>query len=360
MSTESKSKNTMLGLLFVAGLVIIRMVARFLIKPATAVAKADALQPVSAAAPAAAVAPAAPRLMERDADRTVEPNKGLDRSRRERWGTIIVFCCMIVGLASGCGFVYAYWSNANTSILGGTLALSVAGLGVALVFWAHLLMSHKEAIEAREPIQSALAERQLLLLDLDAGKHDVRRRSLLTWMCGAFGAVFVASIASLFRSLGAAPERSLHDTIWKSGQRLMTPEGTPVSIHALQPGSTMVVFPEDSIGDEKAQTVLVRVDEQFLKMPKERTDWAPLGYLAYSRVCTHAGCPVALYQKQSHLLLCPCHQSTFDVLNGAQPTSGPAARSLPQVPLYADSDGTLRAGGGFSTPPGPGFWGMPA
>ena len=111
-------------------------------------------------------------------------------------------------------------------------------------------------------------KRHSSLLDLDAGKHDVRRRSLLTWMCGAFEAVFVASIASLFRSLGAAPERSLHDTIWKSGQRLMTPEGTPVSIHALQPGSTMVVFPEDSIGNEKAQTVLVRVDEQFLKMPK--------------------------------------------------------------------------------------------
>ena len=84
-----------------------------------------------------------------------------------------------------------------------------------------------------------------------------------------------------------------------------------------------------------------------------------MGYLAYSRVCTHAGCPVGLYQKQSHLLLCPCHQSSFDVLNGAEPTGGPAARPLPQLPLYADADGTLRAGGAFTAPPGPGFWGMP-
>lgn len=135
----------------------------------------------------------------------------------------------------------------------------------------------------------------------------------------------------------------------------MTADGTPVSIDTLQPGSTLLVFPEDSIADEKAQTVLVRVNEQFLRMPRERADWAPMGYLAYSRICTHAGCPVGLYQKETHLLLCPCHQSSFDVLKGAEPTGGPAARALPQVPLYVDADGTLRARGGFSTPPGPGF-----
>ena len=140
----------------------------------------------------------------------------------------------------------------------------------------------------------------------------------------------------------------------------MTEHGTPINVSALQPGNTLLVYPEGSIGDEKAQTVLIRVDERFLQMPKERADWAPMGYLAYSRVCTHAGCPVGLYQKQTHLLLCPCHQSTFDVLKGAEPTGGPAARPLPQVPLYVDADGTLRAAGGFSTPPGPGFWGMPA
>jgi ubiquinol-cytochrome c reductase iron-sulfur subunit len=81
--------------------------------------------------------------------------------------------------------------------------------------------------------------------------------------------------------------------------------------------------------------------------------------LAFSRICTHAGCPVGLYQSETHLLLCPCHQSTFNVLQSAVPTGGPATRSLPQLPLYVDSDGTLRASGGFSEPPGPGFWGMP-
>ena len=126
------------------------------------------------------------------------------------------------------------------------------------------------------------------------------------------------------------------------------------------PGSFQIVFPEDSIGDEKAQTVLIRVKENLLQLPADRADWAPQGYVAYSRVCTHAGCTVALYEKTTCLLLCPCHQSTFDVLRAAQPTSGPAARPLPQLPLYADADGTLRAGGGFTQPPGPGFWDMPS
>jgi ubiquinol-cytochrome c reductase iron-sulfur subunit len=136
-------------------------------------------------------------------------------------------------------------------------------------------------------------------------------------------------------------------------------DGNPVSLTSLQPGGMLTVFPEDQVGAERAQTVLIRVKEQLLQLPQERAGWAPRGYVAYSRVCTHAGCPVGEFQTEQSILLCPCHQSTFDVLRGAVPTSGPAARPLPQLPLYADADGTLRAGGGFTAPPGPGFWGMP-
>ncbi|MGC1228167.1 MAG: Rieske 2Fe-2S domain-containing protein, partial [Candidatus Sulfotelmatobacter sp.] len=135
--------------------------------------------------------------------------------------------------------------------------------------------------------------------------------------------------------------------------------GAPVSVNALQPGNFMVVFPENSIGDERAQTVLIRVNEKFLRLPSNRANWAPMGYVAYSRVCTHAGCSVGMFESTTDQLMCPCHQSTFDVLRAARPTGGPAARALPQLPLYADADGILRAGGGFSAPPGPGFWEMP-
>jgi len=140
---------------------------------------------------------------------------------------------------------------------------------------------------------------------------------------------------------------------------LMTAEGKPVKVGDLELNSLILVYPENSLGSEKAQTVLLRVDPALIQMPPERANWAPNGNLAYSRVCTHAGCSVGLFETTAHLLLCPCHQSTFDVLRCAQPTGGPAARPLPQLPIYADSNGVLRAGGGFSEPPGPGFWGMP-
>ncbi len=140
----------------------------------------------------------------------------------------------------------------------------------------------------------------------------------------------------------------------------MDANGRLISINTLDPGGTVVAFPENDVGNERAQTVLVRVDERLLsQVPQRRAGWSPMGYFAYSRVCTHAGCPVGLFEATTGLLMCPCHQSTFDVLRGAQPTSGPAARPLPQLPLYVDNDGTLRAADGFTTPPGPGFWGMP-
>ena len=78
--------------------------------------------------------------------------------------------------------------------------------------------------------------------------------------------------------------------------------------------------------------------------------------IAYSKICTHVGCPVGLYQADTHELLCPCHQSTFDVLDGARPRFGPATRSLPQLPLAVDGDGFLTAQSDFTEPVGPGFW----
>ena len=220
-------------------------------------------------------------------------------------------------------------------------------------------MSRKEATEPREEMPSGTVEREDFAENFQESEEEIHRRSLLKWIGVSTLGMIAAMVISLFRSLGRAPDPSLFATVWKRGQRLMTLDGRPVNVNALEPGSTTIVFPEDSIGDEKAQTVVIRVNEQFLQLPKERANWAPMGYVAYSRVCTHAGCNVGLFEKTTNLLMCPCHQSTFDVLKAAQPTSGPAARSLPQLPLYADADGNLRAGGGFSEPPGPGFWGMP-
>jgi ubiquinol-cytochrome c reductase iron-sulfur subunit len=279
--------------------------------------------------------------------------------RRERLGTVLVVCFFLIAMLGGIGFLIAYWSGGNsTQMLGGSLAVFLCGMGIMLVLWARWLMDHKEAVEARHPVKSSeLAEKAAAMAFCD-GVQDVRRRNLLTWMGLGGAGLFGAMVLSLLRSLGMSPDKSLYSRIWQGGQRLVTVDGKALSVDSLQPGSTVTVFPEDQIGDERAQTVLIRVKEHLLQLPEERATWAPAGYVAYSRVCTHAGCPVGEYEAEQSVLLCPCHQSTFDVLRAAAPTGGPAARALPQLPLYADADGTLRAGGGFTAPPGPGFWGI--
>jgi ubiquinol-cytochrome c reductase iron-sulfur subunit len=116
------------------------------------------------------------------------------------------------------------------------------------------------------------------------------------------------------------------------------------------------VFPEGSPGSADGQAVLIRVAPGLLHPKPGREDWSPGGLVAYSKICTHAGCPVGLYQADSHQLLCPCHQSTFDVLRHAIPQIGPAAAPLPQLPLAIDADGYVVARGDFSEPVGPSFW----
>ncbi|HEX3738211.1 MAG TPA: Rieske 2Fe-2S domain-containing protein [Terriglobales bacterium] len=278
--------------------------------------------------------------------------------RRGIWGTLFLLCAFAVSAAAGVKFLFVYWTGGNNLLLGSWLALFLAGIGAALVFTAHWLMRHKEAFEPREQLQSTEQEREKLQTEFSRGEHGIQRRTLLQLMAASGVGIFAAIVVSLMRSLGPAPGQALFPVIWKRGQRLMTLENKQISIDTLEPGSTVVVFPENSVGDEKAQTILIRVNQRYLRLPKDRTNWAPMGYVAYSRVCTHAGCPVGLFETTTDLLLCPCHQSTFDVLRAACPTGGPAARALPQLPLYADADGTLRAAGDFSEPPGPGFRGL--
>lgn len=290
----------------------------------------------------------------RKKDRTVErvtPD-------RERWGTLLVLCALLAGVAGGVGFLFIYWTEGANKLLGGSLALSLAGFGTALVFWSHLLMRHEEATDPREKLVSPEPEREEAEESFSLGAEDIRRRTLLKWLIAAGVSVFGAMSISLLRSFGKTPNDELFKIVWTKGQRLMTLDGHPVNVNTLPTGSSLTVFPEGSEGDERAQTVLIHVNEQLLRLPEDREQWAPHGYVAYSRVCTHAGCPVGLFESKENLLLCPCHQSTFDVLRAAQPTGGPAARPLPQLPLYADGDGTLRAGGHFSATPGPGFWWM--
>jgi len=249
-----------------------------------------------------------------------------------------------------------YWTTYQTMLMGWTLGLSLALFGVAFVLWGHESSLGKEVSQPREIPSSDPKERQLVFEEFYPPGEGIQRRRLLAVMGTAVAAFFAATVVSFLRSFTNPPDQSLFGEVWKSGDRLVDTDGKPVPNNALVTGSTMIVFPEGQVGSVHAQTVLIRVNPADLRLPPDRSDWAPMGYVAYSRVCTHAGCPVAEFQAESNVLLCPCHQSTFAVLEGARPTGGPAARSLAQLPLYAGGDGFLHAGGDFSKKPGPGFW----
>ncbi len=137
----------------------------------------------------------------------------------------------------------------------------------------------------------------------------------------------------------------------------MTEDGNPVKPSDLSVDGVITVWPEGYVDAPDAPTLLIhyRDDQDFRPVPG-RGDWTVDDIVAYSKLCTHVGCPVGLYQADSGLLLCPCHQSTFAVLDGARPIFGPAARPLPQLPLGVNDQGELIARGDFSGPVGPGFW----
>jgi len=258
----------------------------------------------------------------------------------------------VAGLA-GLALLAVYFVGGQTQIEGVLLFLALGGIGVGISIWGSELLPEVEEVEPRHPMTSPPAP--------EDGSTDVvregitRRRALLGMLAAAFGGLAAALAIPVF-SLGPAPGASLFETPWKRGLRLVGPDNQPVRAQDVPLGGVVTVFPEGSPGSADGQTLLIRVEPNLLELPGDRATGAPDGYVAYSKVCTHAGCPVGLYRASLHSLICPCHQSTFDVLRGAVPTFGPAVRPLPQLPIQRQADGTFVALGDFPEPIGPSFW----
>jgi ubiquinol-cytochrome c reductase iron-sulfur subunit len=265
----------------------------------------------------------------------------------------------ISGLAS-LGLLITYIVGGQPQVEGTLIAVSLGSLAVGLILWAHHLMPTGHFVEEREPHRSTAAERSSLSADLDRSRDEIQRRTFLGRIL--VGALGVLGVAALFpvRSLGTKPGRTLFHTHWTPGARVVTEAGEAVTSATLEVGSVVTVFPEGHTKAADSQTVLLRVDPAAFSPLPGRETWSPDGYLAYSKVCTHAGCPVALYQAEAKELFCPCHQSAFDVFDGARPIAGPATRPLPQLPLAIDVDGFLTAQRDFTEPVGPGFWDDPS
>lgn len=315
--------------------------------------------------------PGIPAHKSRMADTDAKADKTAERQ------TVFLFVLSILGTI---GTIVAYFALPLTSdpnsvrianlLLGLGLTVSLLGIGFAAVHWAKTLMSDHEVTEERHVQSGDAATRQGAIEALSDGAKDsgIGRRGVLKGAVVSALAIFPLTIAvPLIGSVGGDWNVSkFKHTFWSKGRRMMRdhdPKGLPVKATDLTIGSVFHVIPDGVLETEhpmeekaKAVVLLVRLDERDLKEAEDRKGWSYNGIVAYSKICTHVGCPVALYEQQTHHLLCPCHQSTFDVADGAKVVFGPAKRPLPQLPITVDEQGYLVAQDDFNEPIGPSFW----
>ena len=252
-------------------------------------------------------------------------------------------------------------------LLGLGLFLGLAGIGLAAVHWAKSLMNDHERSEDRHPTESSPQNRAKAVEALREGAKDsaIGRRGVLKGAMVTSLALFPLSIAvPLVGNLGGDwnVSRSKH-TMWRRGTRLtIDPSGRPIKAADVTIGSVFHVIPQgleeaEHPLNEKAKAVvlMIRMDPRDIRS-EQGEGWSYDGIIAFSKICTHVGCPVALYEQQTHHILCPCHQSTFDAADGAKVVFGPAKRPLPQLPITVDDEGYLVAQDGFNEPIGPSFW----
>jgi ubiquinol-cytochrome c reductase iron-sulfur subunit len=252
----------------------------------------------------------------------------------------------------------------STVLIGTGLFLALFGIGAAAVHWAKTLMPDEERVEDRHLQRGSDADRRdaVNILKEGSAESGLGRRPLIrNSMLGAL-ALFPLPAVALLRDTGPMPGDKLSKTMWKAGQKLLQdPQGTPVKASDIRIGAVVHIVPEginevDHYLEEKAKAavLVMRLDPRDLSA--ESIPGSYEGIVAYSKICTHMGCPVALYEQQTHHLLCPCHQSTFDVSQNCKVIFGPAKRALPQLAITVDAEGYLVAKDGFREAVGPSFW----
>ena len=256
----------------------------------------------------------------------------------------------------------------STLTLGLGITLGMLGIGLGAIYWAKNLMSGDEITEQRHTTRGtdATRARAVEIIKLGNEESGFGRRTLIR--NSLIGALLVTPLPAivLFRDLAPAedPVEGLSHTMWKKGTRLThDPSGVPIKASEVTLGSVVHVIPEglndkhDRLEEKaKAAVLLMRLKPEDLNVSAGRESWNYNGIVAYSKICTHVGCPVALYEQQTHHLLCPCHSSTFDVTRECEVTFGPAKRPLPQLPITIDDEGYLVARSDFHEPVGPSFW----
>jgi ubiquinol-cytochrome c reductase iron-sulfur subunit len=269
----------------------------------------------------------------------------------------IVVALFMTASVAFVAFVVVMLTSADTQLLGLTAAVGLATGAAALVIGAKRIAPRDQVVEERPPLEHPDAVEQV--------KHaltpDISRRKLLFASAGAAGTALAAAVVAPVTALGPAVGDSITDTPWRRGRRLVDEDGRALTADDVAEGSFVTAFPEGADKRELGSpVVLVKDDPAKLE---QRRDWAPEGILAFSKICTHAGCAIALYRKPTYeptsthpALACPCHYSVFDTRKAGAVEAGPAGRPLPQLPLTIGPNRELIAAGGFSGPIGPAWW----
>lgn len=322
--------------------------------------------------------PGLPYHRPRLADKSPKADKRAERQVAALFGVSIIGTVIALWAYFGLrdmGDDVASIQQTNT-LIGVGVVLAMLGIGFGAIHWAKTLMRDHEMVEERHTLRSSDEAREGAIQNLKDGAEDsglaattdgVPRRgllkgSLITALAIAPLALLVPQISSMGGDWNISKFRH---TMWKQGTRLARdPDGTPIKASDVTIGSAFHVIPdglnklEHGRIEEKAKAVvlLIRMDPRDLKIQPGRESWSFDGIVAYSKICTHVGCPVALDEQQTHHLLCPCHQSTFDVADGAKVVFGPALRPLPQLPIALDDDGYIIAQRDFEEPVGPSYW----
>jgi ubiquinol-cytochrome c reductase iron-sulfur subunit len=278
-------------------------------------------------------------------------------------------------------FIYAYYfvaddvfvflpalgsTNAHQLLLGLGLAIALFFIGAAAIHWAKTLMPDEEVIAMRHTMRSDDEDRENFVATVKerSAAAGLGRRSLIKRSMGLSLSLIGLSPLVLLRDLGPLPGNDLTKTSWMAGTRLVTDPGDrPIRPEDLEIGAVAQVLPklrpdqERTLNDiGKDAVLLIRIRPEEFQLSPERLSWTYDGIIAFSKICSHMGCAVALYEQTTKHLLCPCHQSTFDVPRAAKVIFGPAARPLPQLAITVDAEGYLIAQKPFNEPVGPSFW----
>jgi ubiquinol-cytochrome c reductase iron-sulfur subunit len=278
----------------------------------------------------------------------------------------VVILLLLLTALGAAFFVVAYGMDWSTQVLGGALGGTLALLATALIVGSKKLVPEEEIPEEYPEEEDPEEQEKVVQIVRESGTRLTRKRLLGVTGGLAAGALGVAMITPAL-SLGPFGDTSrLNQTPWRRGRRLVDHEGKPISADEVEEGTFYTAFPEGADPDAIASpVVMIKLSPDLIHMPPERAGWTPEGIIAYSKICTHAGCAINLYRnplfapvEPSHALVCPCHYSTFDAGAAGKVLFGPAGRPLPQLPLMIDTARDLRAAGNYSGPVGPAWWGV--